>query len=113
MKEFIPDEDFVEGQKVGKLTVVSVRPFKQVCECGTHTAWTRSALRKNGVRSCGCGFRSKSYRAQAGDSVGIYAVLERLTDARWRVRCSLCQHEQVLAASTINHCRHRKCSKCA
>lgn len=111
--EFIAEEDFVVGQKVGRLTITSIRPFKQVCECGGKTSWTRAALRKSGVRSCGCGFRVKSYHAKEGDIVGlIYKVIERVTDKQWRVQCTLCQQERTMNVATIHHCRHRKCPSC-
>ena len=102
------------GQKVGKLTITSLSPFRQVCDCGAVCNITRSHLILNGVRSCGCGSpRGKPSVCREGAVLGIYTVLERVDGWRkWKVRCNKCKNEQVMSESGLRYGRPRRCRQC-
>lgn len=42
------------GDKIGRLTVESVKPIKLRCDCGKLAAYSFSHVVNNRVRSCGC-----------------------------------------------------------
>jgi phage terminase large subunit GpA-like protein len=102
------------GQKVGKLTITSLSPFRQVCDCGKPTNITRSHLLLNGVRSCGCGStRARGHACQPGAKMGIYTLIEKDEGWRkWKVRCNRCQNEQTVTESALRYGKPRRCRQC-
>ena len=102
------------GQKVGKLTITSLHPFRQVCECGTPTAVTRSAILLAGVRSCGCGSpRNRGSRFVKGAEIGIYTLVERAEGRRkWHVLCRKCNRSQTITECALRYSTPRRCRQC-
>ena len=112
MKSSFVGEEFAVGQKVGRLTITSLRPFRQVCECGAGCARTRTALHVNGVRSCGCGARARTTRTiSVGMNVGIYVVLASVAGRQWLVRCTRCNTEKVTGATNL-YGQQKRCKQC-
>lgn len=104
--------EFTVGQVIGKLTITSLVPFKQTCECGAACKWKRIDIIKNGVRSCGCG-KPTGVPIKPGATFGIYKVIERGDGPRkWVVQCKRCKQSKVVGEPNLRYGRQRRCSQC-
>lgn len=97
-------------QRIGRLTVTSLVPFRQKCDCGNDCARTRTQVLLNGVRSCGCG-RAKARVAAVGDTIGIFKVAGQ-SDARWLVECTLCGARNFASSQTLFYSKPSTCRCC-
>ena len=98
------------NQRIGKLTVTSLSPFRQKCNYGNKCARTRTQVLQNGVRSCGCG-RAKARTAAIGDTIGIFKVAGQ-ADSRWLVECTLCGARNYASSQTLFYSKPSTCRCC-
>jgi hypothetical protein len=112
--QFIQPEDLVVGAVVGHLTITSRKPFKQQCSCGKPCSWTKTAIVRNGVRSCGCQRRTvKVVEVKPGDCYGIFTVVEKADGPRrWVVKCSRCGNSKSSVVQNFVYNQPKRCSLC-
>jgi len=68
------------GDKIGRLTVESVKPVRLRCDCGTMTAYTFTHVVSGRVRSCGCLRQEKVVTYAAGQEVAGMRLLRLVAD---------------------------------
>lgn len=112
--QFVSPDDLVVGFVVGHLTITSRKPFKQVCSCGKPCSWTKTAICRNGVRSCGCQRRTtKVVEVKPGETHGIFTVISKAEGPRrWLVKCNRCGNTKTSVEQNFLYNQPKRCSLC-
>lgn len=81
------------GDKIGRLTVESLKPITLRCDCGQVAAYSLSHVVRSRVRSCGCLSRENTTVYSVGQEVAGMRLLQLMTEGRLEERKWLVQDQ--------------------
>ena len=105
------------GERFGRLTVTSVRPFLMLCDCGTMVR-DRVAhhVTRNRLRSCGCLKREKTevpHTSFRWSEIRCVNPDEKVHFQRFDVTCVQCNRPSVVCYASVTSTKEtRGCKLC-